>query len=165
MRIALIVAILTLPFITRIVSRFLKPKRQFKTTDALIQYLSSAAVDDARINNQTHLDYSIDSIHKVESILGQLHEKYSKDPNSISVTGLSSAYGAYIGEVIRRSEPNAHWERDHEVAGEKSYPLTWSGGDSFPMGWCYKRIVDGEEDNVWVKYSIISEGYAKLVGK
>ena len=165
MRIALIVAILTLPFITKIISRCLKPKRQFKTTDDLIQYLSSGAVDDARINHQIHLQYSIDSIHQVEALLGQLHEKYLKDPQSIAVNGLSSAYGAYIGEVIRRTELGAHWERDHEVAGEKSYPLTSGGGASFPMGWCYKRIVDGEEDNVWVKYSMIKEGYARHVGE
>jgi hypothetical protein len=33
------------------------------------------------------------------------------------------------------------------------------------MGWCYKRIVDGEEDNVWVKYSMIKEGYARHLEK
>ena len=30
-------------------------------------------------------------------------------------------------------------------------------GDSFPMGWCEKRIVNGDEDNVWVKYTVLKQ--------
>jgi hypothetical protein len=76
--------------------------KEAKTTDEIIQSLSSEAVKDADANNQMKLDYSVDSIKKVEQILGKLHEKYKKSQFSISVTGLSAAYGAYIGEVIRK---------------------------------------------------------------
>jgi hypothetical protein len=62
-----------------------------------------------------------------------------------------------IGEVIRRTETNVRWERDHPVMGEKAYPLHWGKGDSFPMGWCEKRIVNGDEDNVWVKYTVLKQ--------
>lgn len=94
--------------------------------------------------------------------LGNLHDHYAKNSSSVSVKGLASAYGAYIGEVIRRSEPGAKWERDDEVGGEKSYPIIWGTGlgHSYPMAWCYRRIVNGPEDNVWVKYSVLRDKYS-----
>ena len=127
------------------------PKEEAKTTDDFIQSLSAEAVKDADANNQIKLDYNVDSIKKVEQILGKLHEKYEKSQSSISVTGLSAAYGAYIGEVIRKTEPGVHWERD-SVSGEKLYSLRWNKVEVYPMNWCEKRIVDGEDDDVWMKY-------------
>lgn len=131
--------------------------RQFKSTDEYIQFMANAAVEDAEKQDHIRLDYSVDSIKKAEEILGRMHDQYVKDETSLSVNALASMYGAYIGEVIRRSEPGARWDRDHAVFGEKSYPLHWSGGDAFPMGWCYKRITEGDGDNVWVKYTVLKQ--------
>ncbi len=137
-------------------------ERKFGSTDEFVQWLASEAVKDAREQNHIKLDYSVESIKTVDQILGSLHDQYTKDPSKISVKGLGSAYGAYIGEVIRRSEPGAHWERDDEL-GEKSYPIIWGPGTghSYPMAWCYRRILNGDEDNVWVKYSAIKEGLTR----
>ncbi len=132
-------------------------ERTFKSTDEFIQWLASEGVADAERENHVHLDYSVESIKSVEKILGQLHEQYAKNPSSISVKGLGSAYGAYVGEAIRRSEPGARWERDDPVGGEKSYPLIWGAGHSYPLAWCQKRITNGDEDNVWVKYYVLKE--------
>jgi hypothetical protein len=122
-----------------------------------VQWLANEAVRDARDQNHVELDYSVASIETVDKVLGGLHEQYSKNPSSISVKGLASSYGAYIGEVIRKTEPGARWERDDAVMGEKSYPLIWGGGNSYPMAWCYRRIVNGPEDNVWVKYRVLKD--------
>ena len=122
-----------------------------------MQWLANEAVKDSRDKNHVELDYSVASIEKVERVLGILHNQYAKNPSSISVNGLASAYGAYIGEVIRKSESDARWERDDPVGGEKSYPIIWGGGNSYPMAWCYKRIVNGPEDNVWVKYRVLKD--------
>jgi hypothetical protein len=46
------------------------------------------------------LDYAVDSIKKFEDLLGKLHDQYSQNSASVSVEGLGSAYGAYLGEVI-----------------------------------------------------------------
>jgi hypothetical protein len=132
-------------------------ERTFKSTDEFIQWLASKAIEDAESQNHVHLDYSVESIKSVEKILGQLHEKYAMNPSSISEKGLGSAYGAYVGEVIRRSEPGAKWERDDVAGGEKSYPLIWGAGHSYPLAWCRRRIIDGEGDNVWIKYSVLKE--------
>jgi len=132
-------------------------QRQFKSTDEFVQWLANEAVKDARQQNRVDLDYSVASIEAVEKILSSLHDQYVKNPTSIAVNGLSSAYGAYVGEVIRRTEPGAKWERDDAVGGEKSYPIIWGGGSSYPMAWCYRRIANGPEDNVWTKYRVLKD--------
>ena len=81
--------------------------RKFASTDEFVQWLANEAVKDAGEENHVKLDYSVESIKTVEQVLGHLHDQYAKDPSKISVNGLGSAYGAYLGEVIRRTEPGA----------------------------------------------------------
>jgi integrase len=63
----------------------------------------------------------------------------------------------------RRAELT-HLKRDDPVGGEKSYPIVWGGGHSYPMAWCYHRIVNGPEDNVWIKYRVLKEQRDKRRG-
>src|SRR5579872_6261845 len=130
--------------------------QDFKSTDDLMRYLASQAVNDAKNEGQVTLDYSTGSLKSVDGILNHIHEEYSRNKSAMAVDGLAMAYGAYIGEVIRRKEPTAKWERDHPVGGPRSYPLTWSAGDSFPCAWAYRQILNGEEDSIWVKYSVLA---------
>jgi len=131
--------------------------RQFKSTDEFVQWLAGEAVKDAREQNHVELDYSVASIEKVEEVLAKLHDQYVQNPSSVAPKGLGSAYGAYVGEVIRKTEPGARWERDDPVGGEKSYPIIWRSRHSYPMAWCYRRIVNGPEDNIWLKYRLLKE--------
>ncbi|HEX8878883.1 MAG TPA: hypothetical protein VF749_02590, partial [Candidatus Acidoferrum sp.] len=62
---------------------------------SFVEWLANGAAKDAREQNQIKLDYS------------GLHEQYAKDRSTIGVQGLGPAYGACIGEVLRRSEPSA----------------------------------------------------------
>ena len=34
--------------------------------------------------------------------------------------------------------------------------LYWKQSQSFPVGWCGKRILNGDEDNVWHKYQVLT---------
>lgn len=129
----------------------------FKNTDEMMQYLASQAVQMADENNGVKLDYSPDSIKDVEKVLGSIHDEYQRTNTTEGMRGLAMAYGAYIGEVIRRSEPGAKWEQSDSVGGDNSYPLTWRGGSSYVVAWCYKRIANGDEDNVWFKYISIRD--------
>jgi hypothetical protein len=102
------------------------------------------------------LDYTIDSVTSVETLLGELHESRAKQQLSdreVNVQALH--FGAYIGEVIRRKYGGS-WSTDHSVAGPKSFPVHWNGGESFPIGWCGKRILNGDEDNVWFKFQVLT---------
>jgi hypothetical protein len=65
-----------------------------------------------------------------------------------------------VGEVIRRMH-NGSWGIDHDVAGPGSFPIRWADHESFPIGWCGKRILNGEEDNVWFKFRMLLLGEAE----
>jgi hypothetical protein len=122
-----------------------------------MRYLAAEAVDMANRDFGIKLDYSVESIEQVEEMLGRLYDEVARRKSSEGVRGLAMMCGAYIGESIRRTEPDAKWEQDHPVAGEKSYPLHWQGGESFPCGWCYNRIMNGPEDNIWHKYLVLKQ--------
>ena len=127
------------------------------TTEEFIAFASKSAVAEAQTYDHVTLDYSIDSLKQVDQILGRVHGAYVKDPSSISVRGIAAEYGAYVGEVIRRSQRNAYWTRDSQLAGEKSYPLHWKTHESYPITWCAERITDGDEHSIWIKYSALND--------
>lgn len=129
-------------------------KPQFKNTEEMMQHLAASAVDIADKTYGVKLDYSTYSIQKVEDVLGKIHDEYQKDKSVSGVDGLAMAFGAYLGEVIKRSAPNVRWEQDSAIGGQNSYPLIWNGQSLFVCAWCYKRILNGDEDNVWFKYSV-----------
>jgi hypothetical protein len=129
----------------------------FATAEEFIAFASQNAVTDAETYEHTKLDYSVDSLKQVDQILGHVHDAYVKNPSSVRLRGISTEYGAYIGEVIRRSRPNVYWTRDSEVMGKKSYALHWKTGESYPFTWCAERITDGDGDSIWVKYSVIDD--------
>jgi hypothetical protein len=128
----------------------------FSTTDEKMQWLAEEAKDIAK-NQGVTLDYSSSSIREVEEVLSKLHEQYQSRNDDSGMHGLAMAFGAYIGETIRREYEGAYWQEDHKVAGPGSFPIHWQGSDSFPVGWCYKRIKNGPEDNVWHKYQFLRE--------
>lgn len=66
-------------------------------------------------------------------------------------------FSAYVGECIRRHHENASWPTEMPPQGPAYLGVTWMGGESYTMGWCYKRITNGPEDNVWVKYTLLRQ--------
>lgn len=107
------------------------------------------------------LDYSPESVKTVESILGELHDEHAKgtlSDNDVNVMAIQ--YGAYVGEVLRRKYGGS-WAADHSVAGPKSYPIHWQDHDSFPVAWCGKRILNGDKDNVWFKFQVVTSDKVK----
>jgi|SRR5215468_111569 len=124
------------------------------STEALVSYASDQAVREAQKFDAIRLDYSIDSLKQVDTILGRVHELYVKNPSSVHTRGIALEYGAYVGEVIRRHEAGAYWTQDSK-AGAKTYPLHWKNGETFPLAWCEKRIINGDEDSIWFKYTAI----------
>src|ERR1043166_5547938 len=100
------------------VSRYRSRSRQpeFKTTAEMMRWLAAEAVDIAD-KNGVKLDYSTQSIEQVEIVLGKLHDEFVRTKPSGGANGLAMAFGVYIGEAIRRSEPDTRWERDDPVGG------------------------------------------------
>ena len=120
---------------------------------------ATSAVETAASKHRITLDYSRDSVAKVEEILATVHECLNQEHLSEEqVVRESLRWGGYIGEVIRRIKP-CHWELDSEIGGEGSFPIVFEKEqhETFPVRWCYKRIKNGPEDNVWHKFTLMAE--------
>ena len=120
-----------------------------------VAFFQSEAVSMARESYGISLDYSPSSVKQVEEILGKLHDEYQRRGTTEGQRGLALAYGAYIGEVIRREAGEGRWAPDDPKFGVGTMPLYWRGHTTFPVTWCLKRLANGEEDNVWTKYQLI----------
>lgn len=159
----ILIAILVLGTIAFAVYRRMKSSAstpdapKFANLDEQMRWLANEAIDMTKREHGEILDYSTASIQSVEKVLGKLHDDVVSGKLREGQRGLAIAYGAYVGECIRRAHPPAHWELDHDIGGAGTYPLFWKGGCSFPVSWCYKRIMNGEEDNIWFKFEILRD--------
>lgn len=110
------------------------------------------ALDHYRID----LDWSDDSIEKIELILSSLHKEARKDkPTQEQMLGFAIPFGSYIGEVYRRNH-GAEWG-SITLEGE-TYPglqCSKRGQNFWPWLKALKRIENGDEDNVWHYYQIL----------
>ena len=135
--------------------------------DLFSEMLSAAnsAVEHARKYWITELDFSARSIEDVELILARMHESiprklyeriYKRGPTPEQMAILSVAYGAYLGEVIRREFGGAWLKED--VNGEPAIALVFNPqAKIFPPAKVWKRLNDGEEDNILSFYQLLSE--------
>jgi hypothetical protein len=138
-------------------------KKSPRTTDlnATMMGLADDAVKLAE-ERGIELDYSPGSVEQVEQMLAPFHELRSRAQLSDEELDRNAhRFGAYIGEVLRRMH-GGHWTQDHDVVGPNSYPFHWKCGQTFPIAWCGKRIINGDEDNVWFKFQVVtSEEYLR----
>ena len=100
------------------------------------------------------LNYSVESIKQVEQILGRIHEEYKKNRSDEGLYGIAFEFGAYMVKVIERNFGSIKWERNHKSIGENTFPLYWQGSTLFPVEWCKKRVLDGSNDDVSIKFKI-----------
>jgi len=126
--------------------------------DYAMQVVAREAVKRARKDYQVELDFSPDSVERVEEILGRMHESHLKTPSTDKeLSLLSIRWGAYIGEVVKRVQPG-RWQRDSEKMGRGSMPVVFdSANEAFPCSWAYKRIADGPDDNVFFKFRVLTD--------
>jgi hypothetical protein len=126
--------------------------------NALMAALADEAVSRACSEFQVTLDFGPESVDAVEQLLGKLHARRAAgELTDAQLHREAMTWGAYVGEVIRRLK-GGHWEKNHHVAGPDTYPINYAGHQSFPVGWCGKRILNGDEDNVWHKFQILTLG-------
>jgi hypothetical protein len=129
--------------------------------NALMAALADEAVHRARAEFGVGLDFGPEPVGAVEELLGKLHARRAGgEMTDARLHREAMTWGAYVGEVIRRLK-GGRWEKDHAVAGPESYPIHYPGHQSFPVAWCGKRIVNGDEDNVWHKFQVLTLGEAQ----
>jgi hypothetical protein len=124
-------------------------------------------VDLAKTQFQAELDFSENSLEKVETILnlvstsvpkGPLAKIAKRGPSDEQVRKMAMVWGAYVGEVIRR-----RWggEWTTETKAQPGYVLTLRLGetDIFPPAKVYRRLTNGLEDNVWHYYRVLRQDF------
>ena len=126
-----------------------------KDLPKLREELAGLAQRVAREAYGLELEYSVESIHKVETILGQLHKEFRRTKDDDGMNGLALEFGAYIIKVIELHFGAGTWARNHASLGPDTFPYKWQGGELFPYAWCQKRIFDGPADDVWAKFQTL----------
>ncbi len=117
--------------------------------------LAGQAVEAARDVYETTLDFAPASVERVEGILARLHQEHtSRSFFPERLAGEANRWGAYVGEVARRVK-GGEWQRDSAHVGAGAFPLVWGDQDEiYPCAWCFRRLTNGPEDNVWDKFRI-----------
>jgi hypothetical protein len=100
------------------------------------------------------LDFSIESVKQVEDILSQIHHEFNESKNDEGMSGIALEFAAYIISVIERNIATGKWQRDSKEMGKDTFPYQITNDHIiFPYAWCLKRIIDGESENVWIKFN------------
>lgn len=126
------------------------------------------AVDHARSASGATLDYSSESIRKVEDVLAILYavlpksffgRLFGRGPSAEDVSTMSKMYGGYIGEVLRRMG-RGEWVLDPEIVpGQQTISLRKGEARIFPPAKVQKRLTNGADDNVWVYLQVLSKDW------
>jgi hypothetical protein len=105
------------------------------------------------------LDNSVESIEAVEKQLAGLHDLLQKQQASepstyglsdADVNSMALAFGAYVGEVLRRTL-GGYWSYENSM-DPTTRVLTLhleNGSEIWPQIKVLKRLQSGPEDNVW----------------
>ncbi|HTA29567.1 MAG TPA: hypothetical protein VK731_03750 [Candidatus Cybelea sp.] len=140
-----------------------KPKLPtFKTTDEMMKYFANEATQWMKQEKGVDLDYSVESIKSVDEELGIISKDIDKEKPQPGTFGIAMGYGAYIGEVFRRKNGGS-WSTN-DSTGQNPYPLKSGDNVIYPVMWCYKRLINGEEDDVYFKAIAFQKAAADGVG-
>ncbi len=128
--------------------------------DPNIQKIAEAyaldAVDFAKDNLNTHLDWSDESVNKIESILAIFHDQIGQaEPPEEKILQFSKMFGSYVGEVYRKNH-GATWGM--VTLGDESFPGMKderSGVKFWPWGRARNRIAQGPGDSIWDYYNYL----------
>jgi hypothetical protein len=133
--------------------------------------IATFATRDAKKEFGVVLDYSPQSVERVEEILDKIHQQHTKKPIADKdIARRAYRFGIYIGEVIRKHHAGTWKIVTPENFDPMKYEITHKNKagkaqGSFPVNWCGKRIYNGEEDNVWHKYLFLVEDAGNIVNK
>jgi hypothetical protein len=109
------------------------------------------------------LDFTEPTVEIVERILSSLGADHElSDDDRARVVWV---FGPYLGEVVRQRFPDARWERYHPTYDQAGPYLKIADIQLFPLVWCYKRLYNGPEESVALKYRAFREAHAARAGE
>lgn len=104
-----------------------------------------AAILRAEKDFQKTLDFSEGSLPLVDEILQIIHDRGAPELDRDA-----TEFGAYLGEVIRKSATKSIWLDDDD----DGYHLKADDIQVFPVTWARKRMKNGPEDSLVHKYRV-----------
>jgi hypothetical protein len=122
----------------------------------MMKEFANDAVSFARDQYEIVLDYSEESLDKIENILDALYQELqTKAPDEVSEQGLSKddfvhivshLFGGYVGETMRKRF-GGEWKLDLRVSDVALVCLEIGTTVVFPPSKVFKRLTDGSGDN------------------
>lgn len=130
--------------------------RAEKTTSAQVLKIqkegAEIAIAQAKLYN-LNLDYSDNSIKKLDNVLDKLNKEYLINNNcKTKLENLSIIFGLYIIEVFERNHGKGYLERRLLASQEDTFPYYWKGNIIFPCIWCLNKIFDTKSEEIWNLY-------------
>lgn len=136
------------------------------TIDEMMQEYAERATELGRDFNMV-LDYSEESLQGLEQILAQLSDEHrafvAANPAAGQEAGvaeqmvvMSKLWGGYLGEVVRRRW-GGEWAMETYPGGNfATLTLNVRGAKLFPSMKIYRRLTEGDGDNVWAFYQAVA---------
>ena len=134
--------------------------------NAIMMASSCAAVEHAKGYRHGkgvgyELDYSEESLQKVEAILNDMHNLTEMlcsplDPDTLDRS--SKMYGGYIGEVLRRAWGEGEWVIPTEGPFAGYITLQYGEAQTSPYIKVAKRLTDGAADNIEAYCHALKDG-------
>jgi len=121
----------------------------------VVEAFAKDAVANAQRDFGYSLDYSPESIEKLESIVAAKHDELKLNPIlPIQVEAIAKVWGAYLGEVIRRKR-GGNYFIPHQGPFAGLCVLKIGEDQICPLAKVYKRLSNGEEDNLYAYSQVI----------
>jgi hypothetical protein len=128
----------------------------FPDLGSMMEGYAQAATELARLQFDQKLDFTSESIDALDDILVLVSESPELD-----VDFEVRLWGSYLGEVLRRRYAGA-WEMTQYPGGVAAVPaVDLRGSRLFPMMKVYRRLTEGEEEDLRTFFSMVTERLGK----
>jgi hypothetical protein len=129
---------------------------KFPDLGSMMEGYAQAAAELARTQFGQKLDFSSESIDSLDEILVLVSESPELD-----VDFEVRLWGSYLGEVLRRRYAGV-WEMTPYPGGVAAVPaVDLRGSRLFPLMKVYRRLTEGEEEDLRTFFSMVTERLGK----
>jgi hypothetical protein len=128
----------------------------FRDLGAMMEGYARAAAAVARSDFQQKLDFTSESIDRLDAILVRVGESPELD-----LDFEVRLWGSYLGEVLRRRYAGT-WEMTQYPGGALAVPaIDVRGSRLFPLMKVYRRLTEGDEEDLRTFYVMVTERLGK----
>jgi hypothetical protein len=128
----------------------------FRDLGAMMEGYARAAAAVARTDFQQKLDFTSESIDGLDEILVRVGESPELD-----LDFEVRLWGSYLGEVLRRRYAGT-WEMTQYPGGALAVPaIDVRGSWLFPLMKVYRRLTEGDEEDLRTFYVMVTERLGK----